>query len=195
MLLLNFARCWLYFKPSSGWWFGTYFIFPYIGSRCHHAQHTPHKGTIHGTKCHACHAKTHLASQPRARVIFEETRPRHIRGKFPRHNRGAFPTVVTDWINSLTNGTSRNHLWTNALYCNPLVTLLYSCDDSWIDDHIWTKFQKLITATFSNWNFSMLRRTHRISYTDTNNYVQYIISCARYIHIIHVLVRQQNGKV
>ena len=56
------------------------------------------------------HAKTHLASQPRARVISEETRPRHIRGKFPRHNRGAFPTVVTDWINSLTNGTSRNHL-------------------------------------------------------------------------------------
>ena len=90
MLLLNFARCWLYFKPSSGWWFGTYFIFPYIGSRCHHAQHVPHKGTIHGTKCHACHAKTHLASQPRARVISEETRPRHIRGKFPRHNRGAF---------------------------------------------------------------------------------------------------------
>ena len=91
MLLLNFARCWLYFKPSSGWWFGTYFIFPYIGSRCHHAQHVPHKGTIYGTKCHACHAKTHLASQPRARVISEETRPRHIRGKFPRHNRGAFP--------------------------------------------------------------------------------------------------------
>ena len=91
MLLLNFARCWLYFKPSSGWWFGTYFIFPYIGSRCHHAQHTPHKGTIHGTKCHACHAKTHLVSQPRARVISEERRRRHIRGKFPRHNRGAFP--------------------------------------------------------------------------------------------------------
>ena len=52
------------------------------------AQHVPHKGTIHGTKCHACHAKTHLASQPRARVISEETGPRHIRGKFPRHNRG-----------------------------------------------------------------------------------------------------------
>ena len=34
--------------------------------------------------------KKHLASQPRARVISEETRPRHIRGKFPRHNRGAF---------------------------------------------------------------------------------------------------------
>ena len=59
--------------------------------RYHHAQHVPHKGTIDGTKCHACHAKTHLASQPRARVISEETRPRHIRGKFPRHNRGALP--------------------------------------------------------------------------------------------------------
>ena len=61
--------------------------------RCHQAQHVPHKGTIDGTKCHACHAchaKTHLASQPRARVISEETRPCHIRGKFPRHNRGAF---------------------------------------------------------------------------------------------------------
>ena len=59
--------------------------------RCHHAQHVPHKRTIDGTKRHACHAKTHPASQPRARVISEETRPRHIRGKFPHHNRGAFP--------------------------------------------------------------------------------------------------------
>ena len=57
---------------------------------CHQAQHAPHKETIDGTKCHACHAKPHLASQPRDRVTVEETRPRHRWGRFPRHRRGAF---------------------------------------------------------------------------------------------------------
>ena len=46
-------------------------------SRCHQAQHAPHKETIDGTKCHACHATPHLASQRRDRVTVEETRPRH----------------------------------------------------------------------------------------------------------------------
>ena len=65
MLLLNFARCWLYFKPSSGWWFGTCFIFPYIAP--------PHNNREPWCTCSACVMRVQcLCDEVRVQCLCDE---------------------------------------------------------------------------------------------------------------------------